>query len=453
MAAADLVEYVAKSLVDDPEAVKVEVVRDQRRDRHRAPRRRGRHGQGHRPQRQRRQGAPDAPQGHRRPRRRAGLAGDPVGHRHGPRSAGSRRPGSGWSSPSSAASRPARRGPGRDPHGPSRGPLRRRAPSSIARAPTTPLTVDWSSAVGDGPGWRLHFAEVTTREAADALRGAYLECVAGPEARAAARRVLLARGRRHGRVAASTAPSSGRSATSTARAAPRSSSSTAGRTASSTCPRVRGFVRIFAPRRGEIVVDVEALDLTPPKPRAAGDRPKAPRRKPGPRRKARTPAEAAEPGTDRAAGRTGRRTRPPPRILLTHARDRRPDAVPGDDRGAARREHPRPDPGARARRRSGPTTCGSGGWAGIAASTTPRTAAARGWSCGRSRSLPRSTPCAAPDSLRHPAGPGRRGLPPGAGPRPRDAVPPDPASAPATRASTSGSARSSISSCRSATTC
>ena len=29
MAAADLVEYVAKSLVDDPDAVKVEVVRDQ----------------------------------------------------------------------------------------------------------------------------------------------------------------------------------------------------------------------------------------------------------------------------------------------------------------------------------------------------------------------------------------------------------------------------------------
>ena len=28
MAAAELVEYVAKSLVDDPEAVKVEVVRD-----------------------------------------------------------------------------------------------------------------------------------------------------------------------------------------------------------------------------------------------------------------------------------------------------------------------------------------------------------------------------------------------------------------------------------------
>ena len=69
-------------------------------------------------------------------------------------------------------------------------------------------------------------------------------------------------------------------------------------------PAVRAFVRVFAPRRGEIVVDVEALDLTPPKTRSAGDRPKAPRRKPGPRRKARTQADPAadgppaEPGAD-----------------------------------------------------------------------------------------------------------------------------------------------------------
>ena len=32
-------------------------------------------------------------------------------------------------------------------------------------------------------------------------------------------------------------------------------------------PAVRDFVRIFAPRRGEIVVDVEALELTPPEPK------------------------------------------------------------------------------------------------------------------------------------------------------------------------------------------
>ena len=44
-------------------------------------------------------------------------------------------------------------------------------------------------------------------------------------------------------------------------------------------PAVRAFIRIFAPRRGEIVVDAEALDLRPPKRRRAGDpdRPRAPR--------------------------------------------------------------------------------------------------------------------------------------------------------------------------------
>jgi hypothetical protein len=45
-------------------------------------------------------------------------------------------------------------------------------------------------------------------------------------------------------------------------------------------PAVRAFIRIFAPRRGEIVVDAEALDLRPA--RALGsdpDRPKAPRRR------------------------------------------------------------------------------------------------------------------------------------------------------------------------------
>ena len=51
-------------------------------------------------------------------------------------------------------------------------------------------------------------------------------------------------------------------------------------------PAVRAFVRVFAPRRGEIVVAVEALDLTLPKSHAASDRPKAPRRRSGPRHKA-----------------------------------------------------------------------------------------------------------------------------------------------------------------------
>ena len=44
------------------------------------------------------------------------------------------------------------------------------------------LTVTWSSAVNDGPGWRLQFAEVHDRSAAEDLKGAYLEIDAGPDA-------------------------------------------------------------------------------------------------------------------------------------------------------------------------------------------------------------------------------------------------------------------------------
>jgi hypothetical protein len=41
-------------------------------------------------------------------------------------------------------------------------------------------------------------------------------------------------------------------------------------------PAVRDFIRIFAPRRGEIVVDADALELSPPRPRSP--RPPRPRR-------------------------------------------------------------------------------------------------------------------------------------------------------------------------------
>ena len=154
--------------------------------------------------------------------------------------------------------------------------------------------MDWSSAVGDGPGWRLHFEEIATREAADELRGAYLECVAGPEAE-------LPRGEYfwHEVVGAAVRGVDG-TELGTVRDVYRSGGAEVflvdgGPYGEFDVPAVRAFVRVFAPRRGEIVVDVEALDLTPPKTRSAGDRPKAPRRKPGPRRKTRTPAE---PGSD-----------------------------------------------------------------------------------------------------------------------------------------------------------
>ena len=72
-------------------------------------------------------------------------------------------------------------------------------------------------------------------------------------------------------------------------------------------PAVRAFVRIFAPRRGEIVVDADALDLRPPKQRGADpDRPRAPRRTSRKRRSpgdaTAAPASEATPDADPAAG-------------------------------------------------------------------------------------------------------------------------------------------------------
>src|SRR5215510_11643350 len=64
-------------------------------------------------------------------------------------------------------------------------PEERYAPGSVLHREGSdePLTVAWSSPVADGPGWRVRFKEITTRDAADAaLRGAYLEWVASPEA-------------------------------------------------------------------------------------------------------------------------------------------------------------------------------------------------------------------------------------------------------------------------------
>ena len=145
----------------------------------------------------------------------------------------------------------------------------------------------WSSAVSDGPGWRLRFEEVTSREAADELRGAYLEWVAEPDAE-------LGRGEYFWHEVIGTAVTGVDGAVlGTVRDVYRSGGAEVflvdgGPYGEFDVPAVRAFVRVFAPRRGEIVVDTDALDLTVPR-RLRGEdtgasRPKAPRRRPGPRR-------------------------------------------------------------------------------------------------------------------------------------------------------------------------
>ena len=154
-----------------------------------------------------------------------------------------------------------------------------------------PLTVTWSSAVADGPGWRLQFAEVVDRATAEALVGAYLEIDAGPDA-------VLPRGSYfwHEVVGTPVTSTTGE-ALGTVRDVYRSGGAevyvvAGGPYGEFDVPGVRDFVRIFAPRRGEIVVDPVALDLTLPtaRPSGAGDgeRPRAPRRRPGSRGKAST---------------------------------------------------------------------------------------------------------------------------------------------------------------------
>jgi 16S rRNA processing protein RimM len=164
-------------------------------------------------------------------------------------------------------------------------PELRYAPGSVLHREGTeePLTVVWSSAVADGPGWRLRFAEIADRAGAEALNGVYLESRTGPES-------TLDRGSYFWHeVIGTTVTGVDGAVLGTVRDVYRTGGAevytvAGGPFGEFDVPGVRAFVRVFAPRRGEIVVDAEALDLTIPKRPAAGDRPRAPRRRAGPRR-------------------------------------------------------------------------------------------------------------------------------------------------------------------------
>ena len=150
------------------------------------------------------------------------------------------------------------------------------------------LTVVSGEAIPDGPGWRVRFAEVPDRTAAETLRGAYLEADAAAELprgeyywhevigasvrdlkdrelgvvhdvyRVGEAEVLVVRGEAHGEF---------------------------------DLPAVRAFIRIFAPKRGEIVVDADALALDERPAKPASDRPP---RQPRARRTRRRPPPRAD---------------------------------------------------------------------------------------------------------------------------------------------------------------
>lgn len=159
-----------------------------------------------------------------------------------------------------------------------------------------PLTIASAEAVADGPGWRVRFDEVTTRETADTLRGAYLEAAVRPDEE-------LARGEYywHEIIGAAVRGTDG-AELGTVRDVYRVGENevfvvAGGPFGSFDLPAVRPFIRIFAPRRGEIVVDADSLDLRAPRSKALDpDRPKAPRRR-SPRRRSALPVTDKPPSS------------------------------------------------------------------------------------------------------------------------------------------------------------
>jgi 16S rRNA processing protein RimM len=143
------------------------------------------------------------------------------------------------------------------------------------------LTVASASAVADGPGWWLTFREIPDRDAAEALRGVYLEIDPPDEPREAGRwlwseleglAVRSATGEDLGRVVE------------VYRAGGAEVFLTRGPRGELDIPGVRGIVLELAPERGELIVDLEALALEA-RPVETDDyvrpRDRRPRRRPG----------------------------------------------------------------------------------------------------------------------------------------------------------------------------
>ena len=125
-----------------------------------------------------------------------------------------------------------------------------------------PLTITFSAPVADGPGWRLRFREVPDRTAAERLRDIYLEALVPPDDG-------LARGEYYWHEVIGTPVTDvAGGPLGTVRDVYRAGGAevfvvSGGPRGEFDVPAVRAFIRVFAPRRGEIVVDAEALGLAP----------------------------------------------------------------------------------------------------------------------------------------------------------------------------------------------
>lgn len=116
-----------------------------------------------------------------------------------------------------------------------------------------------AEAVTDGPGWRLRFAEIRDRNGAESLRDVYLEAVVAPGEE-------LAKGEYYwhqiiGCVVSDTDGTALGKVVDIYRAGAAEVMVVRGSRGETDIPLVRSLVRIFAPARGEIVVDGDALGL------------------------------------------------------------------------------------------------------------------------------------------------------------------------------------------------
>jgi len=146
-------------------------------------------------------------------------------------------------------------------------PEERFAPGSVVyrEGSDKPLHVASGTAIPDGPGWRVRFVELANRTGAEMLRDAYLEADANPA-------MDLPRGSYywHDVIGATVRDLAdhelgtvqdvyrvGEAEVFVVRGEPYGEFD---------LPAVRAFIRIFAPKRGEIVVDADALGLEAPRP-------------------------------------------------------------------------------------------------------------------------------------------------------------------------------------------
>jgi len=196
-----------------------------------------------------------------------------------------------------------------------------------------PLTV--TSAHADEPGWLVRFREIRDRTAADTLRNVYLESeiLPGEELprgeyywhEVLGATVLSTEGEELGRI--EDVYRAGGAEVFVVRGPDYGEFDV---------PAVRAFVRIFAPKRGEIVVDTDALELEKPKP---------------PRPRGRRSRRAEKAGTVLSDG-SARADEPAPADELAPADDTAPaddaapadETAPADDTPAPSTDSPEPTP-------------------------------------------------------------------------------------------------------------